>query len=385
MNQPRIYLSPPHLSGREQQYFQEALAGNWLSSAGPQIERFEQLFAERIGVEHALAVSSGTAALHLALRHLNVGSDDEVICPTLTFCASANPIVYLGATPVFLDSEAASWNLDPNLLEDELRDAAQRGKLPKAIVAVDLFGQSADMDAIVSAAARYEIPVIEDAAEALGATYQGRATGSIARASFFSFNGNKIITASGGGMLCSNDSKLIENAHHLATQARDPVPYYQHSTIGYNYQMSNLLAAVGTAQLEALSRRVATRRQIFQYYRQYLRRLPGVSLMPQAPFGRGSRWLTVITIEPEHFGFTCEELRQRLEAHNIESRRVWKPLHQQPVFAGCRYRGGQLAERLFQTGLCLPSGSSMTMLDLQRVIRAVQSAAGNTASHRRAA
>ncbi len=387
MNQ-RIYLSPPHMSGREQSYLAEVFDSNWIAPAGPHLEQFERRMADYVGVRGAVAISSGTAALHLALRHLNLQAGDEVLCSTLTFCASANPIVYEGAQPVFLDSEPNSWNLDPNLLAEELACCAARGKLPRAVVAVDVFGQSADMDPIVEIASRYEIPVIEDAAEALGATYKDRQAGASGWASFFSFNGNKIITASGGGMLCSNDEALLDRAKFLATQARDPAPYYQHSEVGFNYRMSNVLAAVGLGQLDVIDQRVAARRKNFDFYRHELQDLPGISLMPEHPYGRSNRWLTVIQIDSELFGATPEEIRRKLEAQNIESRPVWKPLHLQPVFARCRRRGGALAERLFRQGLCLPSGSCLTEADLSRIVSIVRSAnssAGKSCNSRSAA
>ena len=373
MNQRRIYLSPPQLSGQEQPLINSVLESNWIAPAGPHLTFFEERFAEQVGVEFALAVSSGTAALHLALRHVNIQSSEEVICSTLTFCASANPIVYEGAKPVFIDSECTSWNMDPNLLEDELAYCARRGKLPRAVIAVDIFGQSADLDAIIEITDRYEIPVIEDAAEALGTTYKGVHVGTKAWSSFYSFNGNKIITTSGGGMLCSNDSHLIENARFLATQARDPAPHYQHSTIGYNYRMSNVLAAIGLAQLEVLDQRVAARQRNFELYRKHLEDVPGISFMPEAPFGRSNRWLTVIQVNPSKFGATREDIRLELERQIIESRPVWKPLHLQPAFSGCRFRGGRVAESVFDTGLCLPSGSGMTEDDVQRVASCIHS------------
>jgi dTDP-4-amino-4,6-dideoxygalactose transaminase len=372
---PRLYLSPPHLTGGELARVAEALASNWIAPVGPQLDAFEAGFAQCVGVDHALAVASGTAALHLALRHLDLQPGDEVICPTLTFCASANPIIYERAQPVFIDSDPTTWNLDANLVEEELADAARRGKRPRAVIAVDLFGQSADLDAIGQVASKYDIPVIEDAAEALGATYKGRPVGSSAWASIFSFNGNKIITTSGGGMLCSNDSALVQNALFLATQARDPAPHYQHSAIGYNYRMSNLLAAVGLAQLEQLADRVAARRRVFNWYQQRLGALPGLTLMPEAHSGRSSRWLTVIRIDPYRFGATPQHVRRALERHNIESRPVWKPLHRQPVFANCRCRGGRVADAIFATGLCLPSGSAMTKADVDRVAQCILAAA----------
>jgi pyridoxal phosphate-dependent aminotransferase EpsN len=370
----RLYLSPPHMSGREQNYLAEVFESNWIAPAGPQLEQFERRLADYVGVEHAVAVSSGTAALHLALRHLNLQPGDEVLCSTLTFCASANPIVYEGARPVFIDSEPNSWNLDPNLFEEELAACAARGKLPRAVVAVDIYGQSADMDALCEIASRYEIPVIEDAAEALGSTYRGRHVGTKAWASFFSFNGNKIVTAGGGGMLCSNDSELASRARCLATQARDPAPHYQHSMVGYNYRMSNVLAAIGLGQLDVIDQRVEARQRIFDFYRRQLQDLPGVSFMPEAPWGRANRWLTVVQIDPFEFGASVEDIRLALEAENIEARPVWKPLHLQPVFARCRRRGRTVAEQIFRQGLCLPSGSAMTEANLHCVASVIRSA-----------
>jgi pyridoxal phosphate-dependent aminotransferase EpsN len=368
----RLYLSPPHMSGREQNYLAEVFESNWIAPAGPQLEQFERRLADYVGVEHAVAVSSGTAALHLALRHLNLQPGDEVLCSTLTFCASANPIVYEGARPVFIDSEPNSWNLDPNLFEEELAACAARGKLPRAVVAVDIYGQSADMDALCEIASRYEIPVIEDAAEALGSTYRGRHVGTKAWASFFSFNGNKIVTAGGGGMLCSNDRELASRARCLATQARDPAPHYQHSMVGYNYRMSNVLAAIGLGQLDVIDQRVEARQRIFDFYRRQLQDLPGVSFMPEAPWGRANRWLTVVQIDPFEFGASVEDIRLALEAENIEARPVWKPLHLQPVFARCRRRGRTVAEQIFRQGLCLPSGSAMTEANLHRVASVIR-------------
>jgi pyridoxal phosphate-dependent aminotransferase EpsN len=335
------------------------------------LEQLERNLAARLQMQHAAALSSGSAALHLAIRYLNLAPGDEVICSTLTFCASANPIVYEGGTPVFIDSDRETWNMDPNLLDDELRDGARRGKLPRAIIVVDIFGQSADLDAILSMASRYEIPVIEDAAEALGATYQGRPAGSSAWAAIVSFNGNKIITAGGGGALVSNDGRLVEDARFLATQARDPAPHYEHSRIGYNYRMSNVLAAIGVAQLEVLDDRVAARRRIFEFYRQRLGALPGISFMPEATYGVSNRWLSVIEVDTTQCGASPEDIRLHLERQNMESRPVWKPLHMQPVFAHCRCRGGAVAESLFDRGLCLPSGSAMTDAELTKVATAV--------------
>jgi pyridoxal phosphate-dependent aminotransferase EpsN len=366
----RIYLSAPHMSGCEQEYIQEAFATNWVAPVGPHVDRFEAEFAERIGVKHAVAVSSGTAAMHLAIRHLNLKPGDEVFCSTGTFTASVNPVVYEGGRPVFIDSDPETWNIDCNLLHDELERCAARGKLPRAVIAVDLYGQCADWDALRAICDFYEVPLIDDAAEALGATYGGKPAGSFGWANIFSFNGNKIITTSGGGMLATDDSALASHARYLATQARDPAPHYEHSSIGYNYRLSNLLAGVGRAQLRVLDERVAARRAIFDHYQSTLGREPGISYMPEAPYGRSTRWLTCVLIDAEQFGATPENVRLHLESQNIESRPVWKPMHRQPVFANCRYVGGEVAEQLFADGLCLPSGSALTPADLDRVVSA---------------
>jgi pyridoxal phosphate-dependent aminotransferase EpsN len=298
----RVYLSPPHLTGEERALVEEAFASNWIAPLGPQVDAIEAEFAAAVGVPHAVALSSGTAALHLALRLLGVGPGDEVLCPTLTFVASANPVLYLGAEPAFLDCDPGTWTLDPALLAEELAERAARGRLPKAVVAVDLYGQSADYEAILAACEGHGVPVVEDAAEALGATYRGRSVGGFGRLGVFSFNGNKIITTSGGGMLVSADRELVERARHLATQARDPAPHYQHSELGYNYRLSNLLAAVGRGQLRRLDERVAARRRVFDRYRERLGDLPGLDFMPEAPYGRATRWLTCVTLDPGRFG-----------------------------------------------------------------------------------
>ncbi len=365
----RLWLSPPHMGPDERQLLIEAFDSNWIAPLGPHVDAFEREIAQRCGVAHAAATSSGTAALHLALVMLGVGPGDEVVAPTLTFSATVNPIVYQGATPVLLDSERATWNLDPNLLEDELRAADARGKRPKAVISVDLYGQCADYDAIVPLCQRYGVPLVEDAAEALGASWAGRPAGSFGRMAALSFNGNKIITTSGGGMLLSDEADLTERARFLATQARDPAPHYQHSAIGYNYRLSNLLAAVGRGQLRVLDDRVAARRAHFRAYTQALGALPGVAMMPHDPRGEPNAWLSCLTIDPAALGTDREAIRLHLMAADIESRPVWKPMHLQPVFAGCRIRGGAVSEQLFRDGLCLPSGSSMTAAQRERVVR----------------
>jgi pyridoxal phosphate-dependent aminotransferase EpsN len=346
------------------------------------VDAFERELAAYVGLPDAAALSSGTAAIHLAVRLLGLERGEEVLCSTFTFAASANPIMYEGGRPVFIDSDPTSWNMDPELLAEELEACARRGRLPRAVIVVDLYGQSADYDPILAACARYEVPVIQDAAEALGATYKGRRTGSQGLVGIFSFNGNKIITTSSGGMLVSADTALIDRARHLAAQARDPAPHYQHSAIGFNYRMSNLLAAVGRGQLRALPDRIAALRRNYQRYQAALGDLPGIGFMPIAPHGEPNYWLTCITIDPDSFGATREQVRLALEADNIESRPLWKPLHLQPVFAACRSRGGQVAAGLFERGLCLPSGSALTPADIERVCSIVHQLARQPAGCR---
>lgn len=368
----RVYLSPPHLMGGERELIADALDSNWIAPLGPHVDAFERELAVVTGRGHVAALSSGTAALHLALKLVGVGEGDEVLCSSLTFSASANAIVYERARPVFIDCDAATWNLNPDLLAQELADCKRRGRLPKAVVAVDLYGQCADYDRIVSLCDEYGVPIIEDAAEALGSSYRGRPAGSFGRIAVLSFNGNKIVTTSGGGALLSDDEELVRQARFLATQARDPAPHYQHSQVGYNYRLSNVLAAIGRAQLATLAERVEARRRNFEFYRQRLGELAGVRFMPEAPYGRCTRWLTCLTISPKEFGATREDVRMALETDNIEARPVWKPMHRQPVFAGCRMVGGAVAEQLFDDGLCLPSGSSLTVQDQERVVAVVR-------------
>ena len=370
----RLYLSPPHMSdeGCEMEFIRDAFASNWIAPVGPQVDAFEREFAAYHDMPYATAVSSGTAAIHLMLRILGVGDGDEVFCSSFTFFASATPIVYERATPVFLDSDSESWNMDPSLLEEELARCARRGRLPKAVIVVDLYGQSARYEPLAAACEKYGVPLIEDAAEALGATYQGKHTGQFGIAAAFSFNGNKIITTSGGGLLLSRNKELIDKARFLAMQARDPAPHYQHSQIGFNYRMSNIVAAIGRGQLKVLDERIAKRRTNFEYYRSHLADLPGISFMPELPDGRSTRWLTCIVVDQKQFGATREEIRLTLESANIESRPLWKPMHLQPVFAGCRSVGGAVSAHLFEYGLCLPSGSAMTDDDLAQVCEIVR-------------
>ena len=370
----RLFLSPPHMSGRELALIEEVFASNYIAPLGPMVDAFEREFAAYTGIPHALALSSGTAAIHLALRGLGVGPGDGVIAATLTFIGNVAPATYLGAEPVFLDVDPATWTLDVALLAEELGRAAARGRLPKAVLPTDLYGQSADLDAILEACAPYGVPVVADAAEALGARYKGRMAGAGAAATAFSFNGNKVITTSGGGMLASHDPELIAEARFLAQQARDPAPHYQHSTIGYNYRLSNILAAIGRAQLAVVEERVQRRREIFAFYRERLGHLPGLAFMPEAAYGRSSRWLSVVLIDPEAFGCDREAVRLALEAEDIEARPVWKPMHLQPVFRNARRVGGAVAEGLFARGLCLPSSSNLSDADQARVIESVRAA-----------
>lgn len=368
----RLYLSPPDLGTAERSFVADAFDSNWVAPLGPHVEAFERELAERCGVAACTALSSGTAAVHLALLLGGVGPGDEVVCSTLTFAASVNPVRYLGGVPVFVDADSTTWNLDPDLLESELKTGARQGRLPKAVVAVDLYGQCANYGRIEAMCERYGVPLIEDAAEALGATAFGRPAGSFGRFGVLSFNGNKIITTGGGGALLSHDVKAIARARFFATQARDPAPHYEHSQIGFNYRLSNILAAIGRGQLLTLDRRVRARRANFARYVAGLGGLPGIEFMPEAPYGLSNRWLTTLTIDPEAFGATREDVRLALEAVDIESRPLWKPMHLQPVFAGCRAVGGKVAEGLFNWGLCLPSGSSLTSAEHERVVEIVR-------------
>jgi dTDP-4-amino-4,6-dideoxygalactose transaminase len=367
----RLYLSPPHMGAEELGLLQDAFGSNWIAPLGPHVDAFEREFASAVGVAHAAALSSGTAAIHLALQILGVGPGDAVLCSTLTFVASASPITWMGAEPVFVDSSRETWNLDPALLSEELSESSRKGKVPKALIAVDLYGQAADLGPIGEACRHHGVELIEDAAEALGATYGGRSTGSFGRVGIFSFNGNKIITTSGGGMLVSAEAGLVQRARFLAQQARDPAPHYEHSVLGYNYRMSNLLAAVGRGQLRVLPQRVERKRAIFEAYRSALGGVPGIAFMPEASYGRATRWLTVVLVDPAEFGATREDIRLHLESLNIEARPVWKPMHLQPVFRECRVVGGGVAADLFARGLCLPSGTQMTDDDVARVVEGV--------------
>ncbi len=377
----RIYLSAPHLGTSEERYVREAFATNWVSTVGPNIDAFERAFSEQVvGGQPCVALSSGTAAIHLGLKLLGVGPGDDVLCSTLTFAASANPIVYEGARPVFIDSDRATWNMDPDLLASTLEERARKGRLPKAVVVVHLYGQAADLDRIEQACARWDVPILEDAAEALGTLYRGEQVGRRAPVNAFSFNGNKIITTSGGGMLVTRDRTWADKARFWSTQSREPVAWYEHKELGFNYRMSNVLAGIGRGQLEVLEDRVAARRANAFRYQEAFADLPGIELMPQAPYGRHTNWLSVFLLDEAAFGATRDELLAALAAEDIEARPVWKPLHTQPFFASCERVGGAVAEDLFARGICLPSSSSLTAAEQGRVIEVVRRLARNRRS-----
>ncbi len=370
----QILLSTPHMGEAERQYVEEAFETNWIAPLGPNVDAFERELAEMVGVRHAAALSSGTAALHLGLRLLGVGAGDRVFCSTLTFAASANPIVYQGAEPVFIDSDHDSWNMSPQALEQAFEAARKEGWMPKAVIIVCLYGQSADMDPLLELCKRYEVPVLEDAAESLGATYKGKASGTFGRLGVYSFNGNKIITTSGGGMLVSDEPELIAKARFLSTQARDPAPHYQHSEIGFNYRMSNILAGVGRGQLQVLRSRVESRRQVFQAYSEGLSELDCITWMPEPTWSYSTHWLTACTIKPR-VSVDRHTLMQYLASELIEARPLWKPMHLQPVFNGCRYfahANESVSDQLFDQGLCLPSGSNMSTSDVERIVDVIR-------------
>ena len=364
----RIYLSPPDAGELERRLLVDAFDSNWIAPLGPHVDAFEREFAESVGVPHAVALSSGTAALHLALVILGIGRGDEVVTSTMTFAATANAITYVGARPMFLDVSPETWNLDPDLLQEELKWRARHGRQAAAVLTVDLYGQCADYARITEICERYGVPLIEDAAEALGATYGPAKAGTFGECAAFSFNGNKIITTSGGGMLVTHRRDIAERARHLSTQARDPEPHYQHSEVGYNYRLSNLLAAIGRGQLASLPDKLERRRATNERYRRGLKVVPGIAFMPEADYGRGNCWLTCITVTPRLFGATREDIRLNLDAENIEARPLWKPMHLQPAFSACAVRGGSVSESLFADGLCLPSGSSLTVLQQAKVM-----------------
>jgi pyridoxal phosphate-dependent aminotransferase EpsN len=365
----RIYLSPPHMEQLEKDYLNQAFDSNWIAPLGPFVEIFENEMAKYIGVKSAAALSSGTAALHLALLVLGVGEGDKVACSSLTFAASANAINYVNAVPIFIDSDPRTWNLDLNLLEHVFKEHR-----PKALIAVDIYGQSCDYDRIIELGDKYGVKIIEDSAESLGSKYKGKKCGSFGDIAILSFNGNKIITTSGGGMLLSNNEEYVEKARFLATQAREASLHYEHKEIGYNYRLSNLLAAVGSGQLQQLDKRVDARRRIYEYYFDRLSHLEGIVFNPEEDFGIGNRWLTALTIDSEKAGVNRSQIIEALEKENIESRPVWKPMHLQPAYSTSKYYSStndDVARRLFETGLCLPSGSSLHISQQERVIEIV--------------
>jgi dTDP-4-amino-4,6-dideoxygalactose transaminase len=368
----RIFLSAPEVSGAELRYIAQAIDDNWIGPLGPYVEQFEGQLKDIVGVRRALALSSGTAAIHLALEVLGVKRGDLVLASSFTFVGSVAPLRLVGADPWFVDSDRQSWNMDPELLAKAVEDALVQGRRPAAAIVVDIVGQSADYDPIRDICAEHGIPIIEDAAEALGATYKDQPVGGFGRIGILSFNGNKILTTSTGGALLSNDEDLVEQAFFLATQARDPAPHYEHSQTGFNYRMSSLLAAFGKAQLEALDERVASRRAIFDNYQAALGELPGLVFMPESSYGRSNRWLTAALIDPALFGASNTELMEALAQRNIESRPLWKPMHMQPVFAGASSTTSGVSEGLFDRGLCLPSSSSLTPGQQDRVIEVVK-------------
>lgn len=372
----RIPLSAPHMSGNEMHYIKEAFETNWIAPLGPNVDAFEKEIASYVGINGAVAVSSGTAAIHLALSLLNVQKGDFVFCSSLTFVASANPILYQGAKPVFIDSEQDTWNMSPVALEEAFIKYANSGVLPKAVIIVHLYGQCAKMDEIVSVCRKYDVPIIEDAAESLGATYKGKASGTFGDFGIYSFNGNKIITTSGGGMLISNNSEALEKARFLAAQAKDSAPHYQHSEVGYNYRLSNVLAGVGRSQLLVLDERISARRTIFNTYKRELSQLPGIEFMPELKDTYSNRWLTTLTVNEKEAGVSIKDILSYLEKNNIEARPVWKPMHLQPLFKEYEYYPNRndhsVSEQLFLTGLCLPSSSNLEMSDQVRVIQCIE-------------
>lgn len=372
MEKSRIWISSPHMGGSERKYVDQVFDSNWIAPIGPMVDRFEQSIAEYVGVNSCAALSSGTAAIHLALRTLGIGEGDEIIVQSFTFCGSINPVLYEKATPILVDSEPDTWNMSPELLEETIRDRIKKtGKKPKAVIPVHLYGMPAKIDVIASICAQYEIPMIEDAAEALGSTYDGKRLGSFGDFGIFSFNGNKIITTSGGGALISNNSNWIEKSRFLSTQARDQAVHYQHSELGYNYRLSNVLAGIGVGQLEVLESHIAKRRSNFQFYKELFEASPFVVHEEMDGRSFSNHWLTTMIIPEELKEINKELLVQILNEENIESRPLWKPMHLQPLYKEAQMYGGEISEELFRTGLCLPSGSNLTELEKERIAHCI--------------
>ncbi len=372
INNKRIYLSPPHMGGTEQDYVRQAFESNFIAPLGPMVNGFEKDFSALSGFEHCAALSSGTAALHLAMHIAGVGPGDIVLASSLTFIGSVSPVTFLGAEPVFIDSDYESWNMDPDLLSEAVEHYISIGRKPKAVVPTDLYGQCADYDRILEVLKPHGIPMIVDAAESVGATYKGQHAGKGGLMAAYSFNGNKIITTSGGGLLASDDENLIVRARWLSQQAKEPLPHYEHNEVGYNYRMSNLVAAVGRGQLEVVPQRVERKREIYDFYEQELGECAGITFMPEADYGKCNRWLTVMLVDEDLFGASPDKIRITLEENNIESRPVWKPMHLQPVFKDNAFYGGKVSEDLFKRGICLPSGTSMTKEDLRRIVEIIK-------------
>lgn len=372
MNKEKIWLSSPHMGGKEQEFVKAAFDTNWVAPLGPNVDGLEKDLEQYTGAKQAAALSSGTSAIHLALVMLGVQAGDYVLCQSFTFSASANPIAYQGAIPAFIDSEKDTWNMSPEFLEQAIIELMAKGQKPKAIIPVHLYGVPAKMGEIMAIAAKYDIPVIEDAAEALGSTLNGKACGTFGQLGVLSFNGNKIITTSGGGALISDDEAMIKQSRFLATQARDDAPHYQHSHIGYNYRMSNITAGIGRGQMLVLNDRVAQRRYNFEFYKKAFAGYAGISFVAELPGAFANRWLTCIMVDPTLTGgITREDIRIALEKENIECRPLWKPMHLQPVFVDAPFYGDGTSEKLFEDGLCLPSGSNLTDADLDRVVGAI--------------
>lgn len=376
MRTKRIYLASPHMGGGEQRYIQEAFDTNWIAPLGANVDAFEKVVADYVGAAGAVALDSGTAAIHLALRLLGVGQGDMVFCSSLTFVASANPILYQGAIPVFIDSEPDTWNMSPVALERAFREYAKIGKLPKAVIVVNLYGQSADYDPLLRICEQYEVPIVEDAAESLGASYKGKMSGTFGRLGIFSFNGNKIITTSGGGMLVSDDLEALQKARFLATQARDQAKHYQHSEMGYNYRLSNVLAGIGRGQMEVLEDRIIRKREIRECYYKELSNISGVTILDGQTYGRSTHWLTTMHLDPKRTGIEPTQIIKVLESNNIESRPVWKPMHLQPVFQKHSYYSHteeeDVSAKIFARGLCLPSDTNMKNEELDEVISLIR-------------